>query len=155
MQVYKIKSGFTCGEVNGKRLEYFADGWKKTTEFALVDEVDYAESWWEATEIYNKYGFEVAATCCEFLVAGFAKHRRLNAYILVREKMTNKGIPLEDMKKAFELCPVDGKLAIFGIGSFDVIRLDKIIGTPYGVSTSAQLQQLYGEGVARAIEAGI
>jgi len=155
MRVYKIKSGFTCGEVNGKRLEYFADGWKKTTKFELVDELDYAESWWEATEIYNKYGFEVAATCSEYLIAGCLKNNYLRAYIQIREKMADRGIPPEDMKKAFELCPIFYFLALTGVGSFDVIRLDEIIGTPDGVSTKTHLQQLYGEGVAKAIEAGI
>lgn len=163
--IYHTKTGNHAGwhtSVKNDVLEYFNEGWQggkkgwsKTKKFEVVGQIDYAKNWFEVTEINKKWGMNIALFSAEYLTAGIVKDRYTRAYIEIREKLDNAGIPEEAIKKAFEICPLDYFLCIFGYGSFDVIKLDEILKTPQNISTRDYLTSLYGLDVSKAIEAGI
>ncbi len=160
IEVYKIKKGFiTSWEKprNGK-LEYWDSDlgkWRKTKVFEFVESMEYAESWFDVTEIYTKYGLEVAKKSANFLTAGILVNGYTSAYVDLMKKLENARIDKETIIKLFNCVPLDYGLALFGIGSFDVVRLDQEINTPKNISTYDFIKKTYGEKIAMGVRAGI
>lgn len=160
LTVYKIKSGYVAGwsnAIKSDRLEYFQEGqgWKRTKVFESVAEIEYAKTWRQVVEINKLYGLTVALASAEYMTAGVVKWAYTMAYIDIARKLTEAGYSMDVFDKCISICRVDYWLALCGVGSFDVIKLDERIRTPDGTSTADHLAALYGIEISEAIKAGI
>ena len=153
--VYNTKDGnFADAKIKGDKLEYFlpGTGWKKTKKFNPIGSVDYADDWYQVTDICRKFGLGVASWSTNFIAPYATQTTYSVIYNNWRERLENNNFLEETIRTCFKLISPDYMLAMFGGSSVDVIRLDKDIKTPNGTSTKDHITNVYGNDVGLAIE---
>ena len=120
-------------EVKNDTLQYFVygEGYKKTKRFnrivANIPELNEELSWLEICKIHEVYGIDVSNEYAEQKTAGFISKRTVLSKYWMYSKIKDILNTIENSEWFFNLLSCDHTLSMFGIYSFDIIELDKVL----------------------------
>lgn len=115
--------------IKGETLEYFkqGEGYKKTKKYRILEDTIPDKwtplTWLEIVQIHDKYGINCSVLHSECKVAGIVAERHVLARYNLYMKAKHLIKPID--ADFFEILPIDGLLATFGLYSLDTIALDK------------------------------
>jgi len=115
--------------IEGETLEYFkrGEGYKKTKKYRVLEDVIPDRwtplKWLEIVQIHDKYGINCSVLHSECKVAGIVAESNVLARYNLFMKAKHLIKPVD--ADFFEILPIDGLLAAFGLYSLDPVILGK------------------------------